>query len=170
MSTWNKEQTRDFQHSQWQKEVAALKEAVKINSETGMSNDIDAIIQMCHDIIDIPRSADSLMAALFDISQVTQQTSYPSESRKTIIDAFEYVLKASKDRRVQTQLPIVIYRLKRIDSPESSDESLIHNNPGKYGDDEPNARTSNPYGGISKGQRTFSITPRYSSKRSKGRR
>jgi hypothetical protein len=133
MSTSNNKQTRDFQHHQWQKEVATLKEAVKIDPKTGMPNNIGALVQMCHDIIDKPRSADSLMAALFDISQTTQQSSYPSESRKTIIDAFEYLLKASNDPRVQTQLPVVIRRLKCIDNPEPPNESLIRNSDGYRG-------------------------------------
>ena len=130
--------------------ATVLKQAITVSPETGLAT----FVAVCRDNATDPSA---IVAALYDITETAKLPSFPKGQRIAVVKGLELAQKRA-DSTTQEQLRSAIRRLDQINSP------------GKYGDDEPNARTSNPYGGISKGQRTFSITPRYSSKRSKGRR
>ena len=126
-----------------------LKQAITVSPETGLAT----FVAVCRDNATDPSA---IVAALYDITETAKLPSFPKGQRIAVIKGLKFVEERATDSTTQEQLRSAIRRLDQINSP------------GKYGDDEPKAHANNPYGGISKGKRAFSVTPKYY--KGKGRR
>ena len=127
--------------------ATVLKQAITVSPKTGLAT----FVAVC-------RNSDpsDIVAALYDITETAKLPSFPKGQRIAVIKGLKFVEERATDSTTQEQLRSAIRRLDQINSP------------GKYGDDEPKAHANNPYGGISKGKRAFSVTPKYY--KGKGRR
>ena len=127
--------------------ATVLKQAITVSPKTGLAT----FVAVC-------RNSDpsDIVAALYDITETAKLPSFPKGQRIAVIKGLKFVEERATDSTTQEQLRSAIRRLDQITSP------------GKYGDDEPKAHANNPYGGISKGKRAFSVTPKYY--KGKGRR
>ena len=129
--------------------ATVLKQAITVSPETGLAT----FVAVC-------RNSDpsDIVAALYDITETAKLPSFPKGQRIAVIKGLKFVEERATDSTTQEQLRSAIRRLDQINSP------------GKYGDDEPKDRANNLYGGISKGKRAFSVTPKYYKGKGKGRR
>lgn len=128
--------------------ATVLKQAITVSPKTGLAT----FVAVC-------RNSDpsDIVAALYDITETAKLPSFPKGQRIAVVKGLELAQKRA-DSTTQEQLRSAIRRLDQINSP------------GKYGDDEPKDRANNLYGGISKGKRAFSVTPKYYKGKGKGRR
>ena len=129
--------------------ATVLKQAITVSPKTGLAT----FVAVC-------RNSDpsDIVAALYDITETAKLPSFPKGQRIAVIKGLKFVEERATDSTTQEQLRSAIRRLDQINSP------------GKYGDDEPKDRANNLYGGISKGKRAFSVTPKYYKGKGKGRR
>lgn len=130
--------------------ATVLKQAITVSPETGLAT----FVAVCRDNATDPSA---IVAALYDITETAKLPSFPKGQRIAVVKGLELAQKRA-DSTTQEQLRSAIRRLDQINSP------------GKYGDDEPKDRANNLYGGISKGKRAFSVTPKYYKGKGKGRR
>ena len=131
--------------------ATVLKQAITVSPKTGLAT----FVAVCRDNATDPSA---IVAALYDITETAKLPSFPKGQRIAVIKGLKFVEERATDSTTQEQLRSAIRRLDQINSP------------GKYGDDEPKDRANNLYGGISKGKRAFSVTPKYYKGKGKGRR
>ncbi len=129
--------------------VTVLKRAITVSPETGLAT----FVAVCRNSTTDPSA---IVAALFDVTETAKLPTFPKGQRIAIVKGLK-LAHARADSTTQAQLAPAIKRLDRINNPDKHNE-----------EDETGARTSNPYGGISKGKRAFSVTPKYY--KGKGRR